>query len=58
MTATRTLTVPPASAGARLDRFLADRLPSVSRSRIQRLVEAGGVTVDGVPATRGARRVD
>lgn len=35
----------------RLDRFLASRLEGVSRSAIQRLLESGGVSVNGEPAT-------
>ena len=31
-------------AGARLDRFLSDRLPSLSRTRIQSLIKQGHVT--------------
>ncbi len=58
MTSPRSFVVPVASDGARLDRFLADALPAVSRSRIQRLVTAGGVAVNDVPAVRGAQRVD
>lgn len=33
--------------GMRLDRFVADRLPDVSRTRIQRWIALGAVTVDG-----------
>ncbi len=41
------LTVPPGSAGKRLDVFLAARCPDLSRSRIQRLIKEGQVRVDG-----------
>jgi 23S rRNA pseudouridine1911/1915/1917 synthase len=41
------LTVPPAAAGQRLDVFLAAH--AGSRAAAQRLVDAGRVTVDGVP---------
>lgn len=34
----------------RLDRFLVDRFSGWSRTRLQRLIEKGGVTVDGQPA--------
>ena len=34
----------------RLDRFLAQALPELSRSRIQELIASGGVTVNGKPA--------
>lgn len=37
-----------AKPGGRLDRVLADRLPEVSRSRIQKLIRQGLATVDGV----------
>jgi 23S rRNA pseudouridine1911/1915/1917 synthase len=33
--------------GDRLDRFIADRLPDLSRSYVQQLIEAGRVKVDG-----------
>lgn len=46
------LVVPREGAGARLDRFLAQALSSMeggpSRSELQRWIEHGGVTVDGV----------
>ena len=41
------LTVDRAGAGARLDRWLTDRLPELSRARLQALIEAGHVRVDG-----------
>jgi 23S rRNA pseudouridine1911/1915/1917 synthase len=41
------LTVEEAGAGTRLDRWLAARLPGVSRARLQALIEAGAVHVDG-----------
>src|SRR5262245_25704196 len=34
--------------GDRLDRFVADRLPDLSRTTVQGLIEAGNVLVDGV----------
>jgi 23S rRNA pseudouridine1911/1915/1917 synthase len=39
--------VEPAEAGERLDRYLAARLPEVSRTRAQGLIAAGGVSVGG-----------
>ena len=36
--------------GERLDRYLAGRLPDLSRSRVQRLILDGLVTVDGIEA--------
>ena len=48
----RTLSVPIADAGARLDRWLAARVPELSRSRLQALIDAGHVRVDGdIPKT-------
>jgi len=44
-----TLTVDEAEAGQRLDRFLALRLPALSRSRLQALIRAGEVTREGKP---------
>ena len=44
------LTVPPDSAGVRLDRFLVSVLPQQSRSQIQRLIRQGLVRVGGQPA--------
>jgi 23S rRNA pseudouridine1911/1915/1917 synthase len=43
----------PEAAGVRLDAFLAG--PLGSRTRAQRLIEAGAVRVDGAPAPKGAR---
>ena len=43
----RTLSVPLADAGARLDRWLAAQVPDLSRARLQALIEAGHVRVDG-----------
>ncbi len=40
----------PGRAPARLDRYLADRLPELSRSRIQALMREGAIEVDGKPA--------
>ena len=37
-------------SGARLDKFLTDQAPELSRSAAQRLIAAGRVTVDGEPA--------
>ena len=41
------LTVPPEADAERLDRFVTDRLADTSRSYVQRLIEAGGVSVNG-----------
>ena len=37
-----------AEQGMRLDRFVADRLPDLSRGTVQKLIELGHVVVDGV----------
>ncbi|HXL46165.1 MAG TPA: S4 domain-containing protein, partial [Candidatus Binatia bacterium] len=57
------LTVEPASAGARLDRWLSDRLPDLSRARLQALIRGGLVRVDGVVLKaahrlRGGERIE
>jgi 23S rRNA pseudouridine1911/1915/1917 synthase len=41
--------VEPSSEGARLDRFVTERTPDLSRSYIQHLIENGLVLVDGEP---------
>jgi 23S rRNA pseudouridine1911/1915/1917 synthase len=43
----RRLRVAPTAEGARLDRWLAGAIPELSRARIQELIEAGRVRVDG-----------
>jgi 23S rRNA pseudouridine1911/1915/1917 synthase len=43
------------SAGARLDLFIVQKLPQLSRSFIQRLIEDGHVTLNGKPARAGVR---
>lgn len=57
------LTVEPASAGARLDRWLSDRLTDLSRARLQALIRGGLVRVDGAVLKaahrlRGGERVE
>ena len=42
-------------AGRRLDAWLAVRLPGLSRARLQALIAAGRVTVDGAPARASLR---
>jgi 23S rRNA pseudouridine1911/1915/1917 synthase len=49
-TSTRTFTADPAAASLRLDQYLAQALPDISRARVQLLIEAGQVRVDGNPA--------
>lgn len=59
----RRLTADPQAAGLRLDRWLAEALPELSRSRIQALIAEGRVSVDGtVPKAaqrlRGGERIE
>ena len=54
MSAPRTLVVGPEHAGARLDAYLADSL-GVSRSEARRLLERGGVTLEGRVAALAAK---
>ena len=42
-------------SNSRLDKFLADRNPDLSRTRIKRLISEGMVSVDGVPRNAGFR---
>jgi 23S rRNA pseudouridine1911/1915/1917 synthase len=51
-----TFVIEESDAGQRVDRFLAARLPELSRTRIQELIEAGLVLLDGA-ATKGARKL-
>jgi 23S rRNA pseudouridine1911/1915/1917 synthase len=43
------------AAGVRLDRFLAERLPALSRARIQAVIDDEGVLVEGRPAKPSLR---
>ena len=52
-----TATSGPDDAGQRLDKFLASRLPELSRARLQGLIEAKEVTRDGAVITDGSSRV-
>jgi len=51
------VTAETADAGVRLDRLLADRVAELSRSRVKALVEAGQVSLGGVPVRDPAQRV-
>ena len=44
------------AAGVRLDRFVAERMPDASRSRVSAWIRDGRVTIDGVPE-RPSRRL-
>jgi 23S rRNA pseudouridine1911/1915/1917 synthase len=59
----RALVVEASAAGARLDRWLASRLPELSRARLQALIAEGRVRVDGAPRKpahrlAGAERIE
>ncbi len=51
----RTFFVEPEAAGQRLDRYLAERLPGLSRTRIQELIVQGHVRLAGAPARPSAK---
>ncbi len=51
----RTFVADPASAGKRLDTYLAQALPDVSRARVQMLIEAEQVRVNGAAAKASLR---
>ena len=53
---THHLTVAEGDAGQRVDRYLAARLPELSRTRIQELIDAGLVLVTG-KVTKGAYKL-
>ena len=46
----RHFTADPAAAGKRLDQYLAQAIPDISRARVQLLIDAGQVRVNGVAA--------
>jgi 23S rRNA pseudouridine1911/1915/1917 synthase len=46
----RTFTADPAATNLRLDQYLAQAIPDISRARVQLLIEAGQVRIDGHPA--------
>jgi len=41
--------------GRRLDLYLADKMPDISRSQLQRLIAIGAVQINGVPARASSR---
>ena len=51
----RELTARAEDAGKRLDAFLAENLPELSRSRLQQLLEQGLVLLEGRPAKKNLR---
>ncbi|MFL5424313.1 MAG: RluA family pseudouridine synthase [Myxococcales bacterium] len=58
MTGVVLLDVEPGEAGKRLDQLLAARLPQLSRSRIQALIDEGNVAVAGASAKASLRAKD
>ena len=49
----RTFAADPAAAGLRLDQYLAQAMPDISRARVQLLIDAGQVRVEGeVPKSK------
>lgn len=54
---TLALSVPEEGGGIRLDKYIAASLPDVSRSRVQAMIAAGDVRVDGVMATGGSAKL-
>jgi 23S rRNA pseudouridine1911/1915/1917 synthase len=54
----QTLVMTAAEVGQRLDKYLADVLPAISRSRIQELIRDGRVTVDEQPITKPSYRLE
>ena len=55
MEMSRTLVFEAVAGGERLDRFLAEHCPELTRSMLQRLILQGGVTVDRLPAKPSSR---
>ena len=53
----REVVAPPEAAGTRADRFLADALDGLSRSRVKALIEAGQASRDGQSLTDPAESV-
>ena len=51
------LTLTADREGERLDAFVARSVPGLTRSAVQRLLEAGAVTRDGVPGRKNDRTV-
>ncbi len=51
------VTAPPDAAGHRADRFLAEAIGSLSRSRVKALIEAGQVKRDGSPLTNPSEAI-
>ena len=52
-----TLSVATPQAGSRLDKWLAGQLPDLSRSRLQALISAGMVSMNGHPADDASHKI-
>ena len=52
------LTVEEEDIGTRCDRFLAGKLPDLSRSRIQELIAEGAVQIDGRPVKSSRKKME
>lgn len=57
MPQTHEITATEADHGQRVDRFLAERIGNLSRSRVKALIEEGHVTRDGDPLSEPAQQV-
>lgn len=55
MSGSRQLQVAQDAAGERLDRYLAEQLPDLTRSQIKRLIEDGQVSITGVAVKAGLK---
>jgi len=53
----RELVASPADSGERLDRFIAAQCRELSRTRVQELIDAGQIQIDGKPAVKGSVRL-
>ena len=53
----RLLIASSSDSDERLDRFIAEQCPELSRTRVQELIDAGQVLVNGGAAEKGSRRV-
>jgi 23S rRNA pseudouridine1911/1915/1917 synthase len=53
----RLLVVSSEDVGQRLDRFIADKCPELSRTRVQELIDAGLVLIDGAAARKGSQHL-
>jgi 23S rRNA pseudouridine1911/1915/1917 synthase len=52
-----TVLAPPAATGQRVDRFFAEQIPALSRSRVKTLIEAGHASRDGSRITEASEPV-